>query len=218
MPQGSYLLYADPAMQGQYPPVENWLGSLRIGFHKDRAVFNVSYRKFEKTIRAYVDVPRSANFTTYALLLEPIHVKGWCFELSSSIFERDRKKLKLYTMLFQDDYSIKYPAYPMPYDVVSIDAGKAPWRGGLRASLTFDRLFMQGSVLASFRSIGVDKNNSTALDVNSFHNNFLLAGYSVPLKAGSIKTLEINLQGRNLFYSRSYFMNSYLGAGVNLSF
>lgn len=209
-------VYPNPQLNG-YAPGEHWLGSLAVGTHNDRFVFKVQYRQNKKNSIGYSLYSYNGG-ATYVYQMVSYTGKAWCFELNSSIIEKEKKNWKLYTMIFRDNYSKKYPSSIVPIDMPLLDSGKAPWRGGLKTDATFNRFFLQASVLFSFNELSYDKNGNSANDVDRFNNNFLLVGYTIPLKKTRIKNLEINAQSRSLFYSHSYPLAKYVGIGAQLNF
>lgn len=209
-------MFVNSSLNG-YSPGEHWLGSLALGKQNDHFVFKVQYRQNKKNSIGYSLYSYSGG-TTYVYRMVSYTGKAWCFEIKSSIIEKERMNWKLYTMMFRDNYSIKYPSSIVPIDMPLLDAGKAPWRGGLKTDATFKRFFVQASALFSFNELSYDKNGNTDNDIDRYNNNFLLVGYTIPLKNTGIKYLEINAQTRSLFYSHSYPLSRYVGIGARVNF
>lgn len=211
----SSIVYANPSLYG-YHPVQDWLGSLAIGIKHDRFVFKMQYREHDKYTMVYSILQWNGG-SSYYYEMQTLKGNGWSFELKSSIIEKGKNNWKLYAMMFRDNYSIKYPATASPIDGTLLDAGKSPWRGGLKTSATIKRLFVQASALISFNESSYDKYGNIDYDVNRYNTNFLLVGYVMPLKKEG-RTLEINAQSRSLFYSHSYPLSRYIGIGAQLDF
>lgn len=209
-------VFINPFLNG-YAPGEDWLGSLKMGINNDRVVFSVQYRQHRKQNMAYTILYYGGG-TTYTYQMATITGKGLSFELKSSIIEKEKKNWKIYTMLFRDNYSMKYPSSVTPVDAPLLDAGKAPWRGGLKTSARFNRFFIQASALFSLNELAYDESGNIDYDVDRYNTNFLLAGYSIPLKKKEIKSLEISAQSRSLFYSNSYPLSKYIGVGAQIYF
>ena len=190
---------------------------MTIGVKHDRFVLTAQYRERKKYTRTYSLIYWSGG-SGYIYQMQKLNGNGLCFELKSSLVEQQNKNWKLYTMIFQDNYSIKYPSTIVPVDGLLLDGGKAPWRGGLKTSATFKRIFLQASFLFSLNELTTDKSGNTDYDADRYNNNFLLVGYTVALKKSGMKNLQLNAQSRSLFYSHSYPLAKYVGIGAQLNF
>src|SRR5205085_5678362 len=104
---------------------------------------------------------------------------------------------------------------PTPIESILLDAGKAPWRGGLRTSAIIHRFFAQASAMINFDELSIDKEGNVKEDMDRFFCDYLLAGYSIPVK-GFIKKLEANVQSTGLLHVNTYALSKYIGIGVKV--
>lgn len=206
--------YYVPTLTSDYPTVENWLVSMSIGFRNNRLVLKSQYRNFNEMILWYTQVP----YSSYVSMYDRLTTKGLCFELKTSIIEKQKVNWKLYATLYNEKGTLHFPGYQPITTGGLTDAGKAPWRGGLRTSVDYRGLFLQAAALFNLNEAAYDKNGNFQDDINRYNANFLLVGYKVPVKKGVIKGLEINAQSRSLFHSKSYTTSKYVGLGAQLDF
>jgi hypothetical protein len=209
--------FPNPSLYGYYPPVANWLASVQIGVDHDRFILKAQYRKHEKQIFSLVPTFNyPGNPTIYVPISETLTAKGLCFELKTAIIQKENKSWDVYATMFHDQYSRKYVNYPpTPIESILLDAGKAPWRGGLRTSVVIRRFFAQASAMINFDELSIDKEGNVKEDMERFFCDYLLAGYSIPVK-GFIKKLEANVQSTGLLHVNTYALSKYIGIGVKV--
>ena len=210
--------FANPYLYG-YPPVKSWLFSAAIGFSQNRFLFKVQYRNLERAVKAYAAAPWYGNMNTTFMLIDKLQEKGFCFELKASIIKKEKVKWDLYTTTFLDKYSRQYKQYPpITEDVILMDAGKAPWRSSLRTSLTMNKFFMQVSSLINFNELAIDRNDKVKNDLNRYDCNYLVIGYSIPLKNKLLKEVKISAESSGFFASKSWILAKYAGVGAAVNF
>lgn len=195
-----------------YEPVKNWLLGVAIGIHNNRFVLKTQYRSRDEKIAQNVQLP--FNPVYYQLTS-----KGLCFELKASVIEKQKGDWKVYATVYQDKRTLHgNSVVPPPTPSGFSDAGKAPWRGGLRTTATFNHFFFQAAALVNLNEAAMDKNGNFQNDLDRYNCNFLLAGYQIPFKQKAIKSLELNIQSRALFHSQAYAISRYIGLGAQLNF
>jgi hypothetical protein len=215
---GTSILIANPALNG-YLPVKNWLGSAAIGFNNNSILFKAQYRLHEKIIESFAPAPWYANFNTIVMITEPLNSRSWSFELKATVLKKDTKTWNIYATTFQDKYSRQYKQYPpTPKDLILLDAGKAPWRSGLRTSVTVNKFFFQASTLFNFNELSIDRNGNTKEDMSRYNFNFLVFGYALPLKNKAIREVNISAETNGLFSSKSFALAKYVGIAVQMDF
>ncbi len=204
-----------------YNASQVWVSSLTIGWWQNRMVLRGSYRLHDEMIQTYTSIYNGTT-TAYVFFYEPLKAKNWSVELRSVLLQKADANWTLAATVFHDKYERKKYGSPgfitTTAEALYLDAGKAPLRGGLRTSLTLKRLFFQGAALINFNEADVDKNGRMEEDKTTARSNFLLAGYTWPLKGKLVKSLEANVQSQNLLHTSTNLLSRYVGIGVHARF
>jgi hypothetical protein len=218
-PFGSFV-YGNPTA-AEYTSSNIWVSSVTIGLWQNRLLLQGSYRRHDEMIPSFTSIYFN-GVTNYILMYEPLKAKNWSVEVKSVLVQKPAANWSLAAMVYHDLYERKKHGntgfIAIPAEALYLDAGKAPLRGGLRTALTLRRFFLQAAALVNFNEADVDKNGTMQVDRTTSRSNFLLAGYTVPLKSKVIKSIEANVQSQNLLHTSTYVLTKYVGLGLQARF
>lgn len=209
----------DPAMPDAYAPTKNWFSNITASFLKNRLSINVSYMEQDRRARVLVQVPLGGNFTASAISTGVVYRSSLAFALNAAVIDKANVKWTLAASITKDKYETHYGVgmQPSVYDPIYFDAGKDPWRGEFKTSLTVKRFFMQASMLFGFNEFVVNNSNvvnNVNYDATTYRSNFLLAGYQLKSGGGHLNAVSVNIQAKNIIYSDDYFgQRQYIGTG-----
>jgi hypothetical protein len=221
VPTFGSIVYANPEA-AIYTPSENWVSSLSLGWLQNRFTVKGSYRVYDQMINTYINSFISPGGGALVFLYEPLRSKNWSLEVKATLLDKPSKTWSVYATAFHDKYERKIYNNGMTttttVEALYLDAGKAPWRGGLRTAFTLNRFYLQAAALLGVNELGTKKDGTTDDDMVTYRSAFLLAGYQWPTGWKALKGMDLNVQSRNLFHRGSDGTTRYIGLGLHLCF
>jgi hypothetical protein len=194
-----------------------WVNAISFGL-KERLDVKIGYLLEKK--RVLILMNPIIGGPSYQWVLSGLTRTGWSFEMNTTLVKKEKTKWNLQTVAFEErlvpaDGQFTQPGSPVLF------SDKSLWRGSLRTELETGSFFLQASALFSFNNV---RNGSSFGQKEYFSNhlqNFLLAGYRLPVRNKIISGAEVNVQARNLLFSKQENMMPvyrYVGVGFYLQF